>query len=214
MSLPNELMVVATIVIALATVVNLIVARAMWSEMHTQGTILRQQLVGSQGAVIRVSDPPGWDPLAYNLGLPVSNDGAGNGTVNLKAKIVRRSLPDQGIAGDPVEINIVDRVVPAKLTIMENRVLPWQLEPVDDRDWPGKFTLTISGSFDYNNGFGDKFTGQFCFFWLPKWTIQTKNGSQGGGGGFYGGGGASQCDVQRYIDDVLKSKKQANEAIQ
>jgi hypothetical protein len=37
-SLPNKLMVIATIVIAFATVVNLLVAWKMWREMHNSGT--------------------------------------------------------------------------------------------------------------------------------------------------------------------------------
>src|SRR6266446_1071593 len=75
-SLPNKLMVIATIVIAIATAVNLFVAIAMWREMRASGTdthelavsagkqndLLRQQLVGTMSAVVtfepRITNDP------------------------------------------------------------------------------------------------------------------------------------------------------------
>src|SRR5207245_9581100 len=70
-SLPNKLMVIATIVIAIATAVNLFVAIAMWHEMHATGTdthelavsagkqidLMRQQLVGTMSAVVTFQEP-------------------------------------------------------------------------------------------------------------------------------------------------------------
>jgi hypothetical protein len=209
-SLNNQLTVIATLVIALATVVNLGVAVAMWNEMRKSGTdthdlavaanqqakntqdqttIMRQQLVGTQAAVFTLQ-PPQWDSEFRKLTLVLSNDGDINGTViDFSSKVQRKTLPELSPIGDAVSIEFSNQLIAKNQNHQPTEILPWPLPEIDVNLWPGNQVVTFEGHFTYNDGFDDKITKNFCYFWLPHWYVHvlTANGAGWAGGGWKGG---------------------------
>jgi hypothetical protein len=176
-------------------------------EIQKQTTLMRQQLVGAQQAVIRVNQPE-WEGSKSELAAYVVDDGVVDAVrVNFKAEIFEESLPKETPIGDPVVFELpYDDVLQSKNGVRLSRILPWHQPTVDIDKWPGKVAFVYRGHISYDNGFGDLRSADFCFLWLPRWSIQGKQQGWGGGGSFQPG-----CDIKTAVRNFLDVKKRAAE---
>jgi hypothetical protein len=154
---------------------------AQWTAKaaQEQASLLRQQLVGTQQAVIEIAAPQ-WDPTTGKLRITLSNQthlGVAGTVTTFKASIQRKTWPkDLTIETLPMEI-LSPAVIGPQLEISKIVRLP-QLENM--RDWPGKEIVIFEGGYTYNNGFGESFPVNFCYLWTPPWRMD--NGQFTGGG--------------------------------
>jgi hypothetical protein len=136
------------------------------AEIHEQTTLQRQQLVGTQAANIIVSEPS-WSPSTQTLEISLSNtnQAAIAGTViNFSAEAQRKEWANGKSVGVPLRFVIENPIILPKNTAHTMRVRPpWTMPDVNNdwSRWPGPEFLTMQGSYIYDNGFGEKFTGKF-----------------------------------------------------
>jgi hypothetical protein len=163
-------------------------------EIQRQTSMIKQQLVGTQGAIVTVEQPE-WDFKTSKLQLPVRNAGAVDSPhFNLKAQVLREILPGENISGNPIPIEVSDGVVPRQGFIVPGpfAILPWRLPKVEPSKWPGAEVFIVRGTFSYKNGFDETPTQHsFCYYFLPAQT--------GGYDGTFQGGPSPTCDVQTPI---------------
>lgn len=205
------------------------------AEIQKQTTLMRQQLIGTQAAIITL------EPLSWNgeqsmqlWGTDITNSGSVRGTVSLAANIQRRSPFSNQAIGEPVQVNVSNEEVKAKGSYRLERVLPWLLPEVNyatgvrvvagrvnfPREWPGSEIVTVEGSYSYDNGFHDLITHKFCYLWLPNWNISMPDGNGYAGGGGWSRGNGECPTIQEKADEfrialrdakrVLDSKKPSN----
>jgi hypothetical protein len=153
-------------------------------EIQKQTTLMRQQLVGSQGATVRV-EQPSWEPSpSSKITIALSNNGVVNAIhVNLSGELFSARLPSGNKIGKPIEIQIVDAAIESKRGYSDSKQVPWLPPTVELEKWPGDTVFFFKGSFTYDNGFGDVSKPEaFCFMWLPKWNVAYKGMGNGAGG--------------------------------
>lgn len=172
-------------------------------EIQKQTKLARQQLVGTQAAIVR-DDQPNWDISKGRFAALLLNDGAVTAThVELKAEVFKQSIPDGKIIGTPFIIEAHDEVIASKGHLDPSVTIPsWHTYTVEAKDWPGHEAFVYKGRFSYDDGFGDVHSHDFCYFWLPAWKIESKGLGWGGGGNFQGG-----CDVSAAIRTYFDFKK-------
>jgi hypothetical protein len=166
-------------------------------EIQKQTTLMRQQLVGTQAAVIIFGDEPRWNATKQNLTFQLANTGSVVGKVTtFDATVQRRSLPDETPVGPPVRIQISNTEIMKGATYPIVKGLPWVLPEVKNvSDWPGKEIVTVNGSYTYDNGFSEFITHKFCFLWVAQWGLHMPppSGAGWGGGGWGWGMGKEPC---------------------
>jgi hypothetical protein len=206
-SLPNKLMIVATIVIALATVVNVVVSVKQWSamrgqlaEMGRQGDLMRQQLVGSQATVLKFTK----DFNLEGFGVEFTNvrDVAATGT-HIIVRMTPVSLPE----GLPFGSSVINEATAPRIVkdkpFGRGWPYPWPQQEFRGNDWPGKRTVRVEGEYSYDDGFGNKVSESFCTVRLPRRNIVTKAENA-----FVGG--PSECEgIESTIRAVWERMKEA-----
>lgn len=175
-----------------------------------QTNLLRQQLVGTQGAVVEIS--PVWDATKQMLStiLVNSNQNGVSGVVsNFRARLQRKTWPKEQPTGEPF---IIELPTP-EITILKggqfpiDKGLPWPLPPqMEDQSlWPGNEVVTLEGSFTYNDGFGDLYPYKFCYLWTAPWNL-TSPKAGGRSGGQWSGGKQGCPTVQEKVNEFLGYK--------
>jgi hypothetical protein len=211
-------MVIATIVIAIATAVNLFVAIAMWREMRASGIdthelavsagkqsdLLRQQLVGTMSAVVAFQEPR------------ITNDPITN------KEIVVILILNQGhvIAPQAHATFQIDIVTFPKLTrVFKSQSYTIVVPQLGPSGWSQRYplqdfapqerqfstqrkTITVKGTLGFDNGFGDKFEQPFCYSYVGSYNVKNE-----GGGSTSGGGGFVPCDSFKELVSYI-SKRQ------
>jgi hypothetical protein len=217
----NAIMAIFTILIFVATVAYALIALAQWSamsgqlkEIQKQTTLTRQQLVGTQGAVITLNGEPAWDGTKQSLRVHLVNSGSVTGMItSFTATLQRRRLPEQRPIGEPFSIEISNREMPKSEGFDLEKGLPWPLPQVkDQRFWPGDEIVTMNGSYSYADGFNDTISHDFCFIWLPPWNLQVPipNGA-GWSGGQWRGGTQGCPTVQEEVNEFRGFKRHVEE---
>jgi hypothetical protein len=182
-------MLLLTVAIAWSSIVYTKYAKRQWNvmggqltEMQGANRLARQQLVGTQAAVI-VFNETRWNPTTRTLTFSLSNTGAVTGTItSFTANVQRKTLPDQKPIGQGVPIEFENREIGKTSNYILEKGLPWPLPEVKDQNlWPGKEIATIEGQYTYSNGFGDALSHKFCVLWLPTWNLQVPIPNGGGG---------------------------------
>jgi len=160
-------------------------------QIQQQTKLMRQQLVGSQAAVLT------FQPLGFNsphdLSLSISNDGHINALdVHIYVTATKESISGH-VLDTPKHYSTVVPVVKAAAAWSGLWNLPWTFRQIGESGkwpvgWPGNETFEFKGTVVYDNGFGDIITVSLCQKWLPNFSIITINplnrgkGSSGGGG--------------------------------
>ena len=184
-----------------------------YGEIQKQTTMMRQQLVGTQAAVIEVS-PPVWNPTTQSLSITLVNvnQGAVAGTVtSFRANLQRKTWPAEKPIGEPLPIELMSPITLVKGgQFAVEKSPPWPLPPKlkDQRSWPGKEIVILEGSYTYRNGFDDSLSGTFCYLWLPPWDLTMPTPTQGGWSGGQWSGGKRGCPpVQEKINEFVGYEK-------
>jgi len=155
-------------------------------EFQKQTKLMKQQLVGSQGALLTLTLGL-TDKGELNVGL--ANDGHVNATnVHFELEVTPETISDERPLDKSISYEPTD-IPPVKggESWVRSWFLPWRPIQLSDKkewpsNWPGNRTFLIRGKFSYQNGFGDEMRVDFCRKWLPAFTITTKAQSSGGGG--------------------------------
>ena len=157
-------------------------------EIQKQTKVMRQQLVGSQAALLHLDDihidaTGKLEVVLHNVGHVTATD------VHFQVTVTRETIADQRPIEPPItfEPAIIEPIKVEGIWPPDDWHVPWRPHQLTQQHewphgWPGKETFSLRGSFSYNNGFGDKQTEEFCRQWLPNFEITTKlQGSSGGG---------------------------------
>ncbi|MGA7693793.1 MAG: hypothetical protein WCA76_02125 [Candidatus Sulfotelmatobacter sp.] len=187
-----------------------------YGEIQKQTTMMRQQLVGTQAAILYMPEPR-WDNMKQELVFTIGNNGMLIGVLkNFDATIQKKSLPAQRPIGKPISIYVSNRPIQKGGTETIDQALPWKLPEVKDVAlWPGKEFVTVDGSFTYDNGFGEPLTQRFCFLWMAPWSLTMPAPMTGGwgGGAWAWGGGKEPCrKVQDMENEFLRIKEHIKES--
>jgi hypothetical protein len=184
-----------------------------FEQVQKQTTLQRQQLVGTQGAVVTLNGTPVWDTENQRLTVNVVNRGGVTGMItSFRAILQRKRLRDQTPIGDPVTMQIYNREMPKAEGVDLGKGLPWPLPQVkDQRKWPGDEIVTMSGQYSYTNGFDDTISHDFCFLWIPPWNLQPPIQGAPSSGGQWQGGTQGCPTVQEEVDKFLRAKKRFDE---
>lgn len=200
---------IAQVVIAAGTIgllaINIGIIGAMQSqigEMQQQNKLIRQQLVGSQAAIVSFPIPE-WDEGTQKLKIVIINSGLVNArSISFDGRIQRFSLPEKTPLGPPVIVQFSTPVIGHNQNYQWPNTLPWPLPEVPLTSWPGKQYVTIEGRLSYNNGFDDVLTQSICYLWTAHWHFLDPPGwSNGGWSGDYG------CNVEQAVTEFRLRKK-------
>src|SRR5260370_31731302 len=159
-------------------------AQKTLGEIKTQTTLIRQQLIGTQAAVVVIAEYPGLEsPQTNNYGFNIGlrNDGhvvASRVNVTLIAR--RETLNGGKPIGEPWHCDFnLPPILPTK--VGEHQCF---LEGLNKRSWQpiGQFkqTIAVDGRFSYWNGFEDAPSEPICLRYVPS-GLRSKFGSAGPG---------------------------------
>jgi hypothetical protein len=167
-----------------------IAAQKTLCEIQKQTTLTRQQLVGSQAAVVNVWPSPGIENppemTSSGIGSPgfniaFKNDGniIANGFY-ARLKNHRIILPSEKAASDPLpcdfDLPILSKEKPkdfqcSLVGFLTEKV--WlSMEKLNQ-------TIAVDGTYSYGNGFGEQVTEKVCLRFVPQ--VRTKYGLDGDG---------------------------------
>lgn len=189
-----------TMIVAVSSILATVVAKK-------QATLMRQQLVGTLSAIMRVV-PPAWNWQKRQITIQVINEGRIAGTLkSLDGTITRENIPQKTPKDPPIPIHFSEHLIGAQNPATELLSLPYSLPEMAEADlwnlWPGKEAVIFQGQITYDDGFGDVHIDQFCFFWLPPWNLRGLK--QGWGGG--GWQGDNTCRIDSAINEFMALKK-------
>ena len=172
---------VATVMIAITTGIYTYYARKQWEAMDKQATLMHEQLVGTEAAVLVVSEYPGIELPAYGFDIGLRNDGhviASKVRVTLTAK--RETVSTTEAIGEPWHCDF-DLPPIAQGKVGEHQCF---LQGLNERSWQpiGAFqqTIAVDGGFSYWNGFEDVPIQSVCLRYVPS-GLKSKFGSEGPG---------------------------------
>jgi len=189
----------------------------------SQGTLLRQQIVGTFGAVIPNVHPGPQAiidaELTHYQGISLTYVNIGKVKAKnffAEATLIRQSLPSYKPIGIPVhkqtskpEMIPSDQISPYESS--DVAILRFDAKALTDPDITSlhelRETIEIAGYFQYNNGFGDTIREPFCFLYavIPQHIFEKSGAGTGGGGP----GGWFACEeARRIITQGLKWKQQ------
>lgn len=180
------------------------------TEMQQQTALTRQQLVGTQAAVI-IFNETRWDSTKRLLTFDLSNTGLVTGTItSFTANVQKKTFPSQQPIGEGVPIEFTNREIGKNSNYTLDKGLPWPLPEIEDQKlWPGNEIATIEGQYTYTNGFGEIFSHKFCVLWLPHWHVVGPNGAGWDGGGW--SGRSESCPLLERENEFFGLKKHAEE---
>lgn len=202
-----------TIVIATSTTCYTIYAKRQWKVMRDQLSQTKQQLVGTQGAIITFANP-GWITDTNSIRFTFQNNRVGSiagNVLDFSVTLQRESLPDRKPIGDPwIVPHHSKEPIAANGQWTFDLPMPCQLPNASMADWPGKEGLSVEAQYAIDNGFGDTIARNECFDWLPQLTLKSgTDSSTTSVGGFVGGPCPHDMNrinwqVQKFKDDRAK----------
>ena len=170
------------------------------SEMQKQTTLSRQQLVGTQAAVLQIDihEP---DSATSGLVGGIRNAGIVNATdVYIRVQITRQRFANGAIApiGQPLVYEDKPKIIKGgngtwpDLFYPHIWPVPWirgisQIHPPLKSwpaNWPGNDITEIQVSLSYNNGFNDSVKQDICYEMTPHFRVEIANGVMSLGGMF------------------------------
>lgn len=191
-----------TILIYMATSNQAESTHKTFAEIQKQTTMIRQQLVGTQAALI-VFGQPRWEDTKRELSFQITNGGQVIGRlVKFDATIQRKSLPNKTPIGGAILVHSENEEIAKNATFPIKVTLPWRLpqEMKNVANWPGREFVTIDGAYTYDDGFGDTISHKFCFLWMAPWN---QNSIPPMSVGWFGGGWASDGkEPCRTVEDM------------
>jgi hypothetical protein len=166
-------------------------------EIQKQTTLMRQQLVGTLGAIVTLPEPHFTDDIfsgknfmigLLNQGHVMSQEG------HVRFQISRESFPS------------LKPLWESKIyTASTNQILPgagWNQAYRLTEFWPDfslreqqvttqRKTLMVKGTYGFDDGFGEKYEHEFCFSYIGRFNVKNEGGA---GGSTSGGDYFMDCD--------------------
>ena len=174
-----------------------IAAQNTLGEIQKQTTLMRQQMVGTQAAVLQFEIHDN-NPGTWGLVGGIRNSGIVTAThVHYRVQITRQRFSNGSIStiGSPSIFEDTPNIIKGGGTWPDFAwphvwSVPWIrmnpnpniIENIWPVDWPGKDLSEIKVNLTYDNGFGDIITKDLCFERLPPLNVKIHNGSMGIGG--------------------------------
>lgn len=176
---------IATIVMAITTIVYTVYSRQQWRAIQNQTSLMREQTVNTLAAVITqlnpnpdpVNEPNLLNPEPLNwrpIGISFANVGkVSSGKFVATAVIKREHIPGYGILGHPENGSVSEQIVrpddPTNPPTSDRPRIEFsttfnQTDRDDIRSM--KEAVEISGNYVYDNGFGDSISRQFCYLFV------------------------------------------------
>ena len=187
------------------------VTTLIWLTAQKQTTLMRQQVVGTQGALIALASPT-WTNETNRFHFVFLNTRSGAGVVTgsiiaFSATFQRESLPDRKPIGKPWTTQFSNEPVAPRGQYEFDQSMPYDIPKTDGANWPGKEGLSIDAHYIVDNGFGDISSEYRCFDWLPPLNLKSPidNSSTSVGGGI---GGPCPHDISwnltKFRNDLAK----------
>ncbi len=156
--------------------------QAQLEQMQRQNILTRQQLVGTQGAIVKFQFNLDLRGLLVSIFDEVRHVPVRRLTFSFT--VSRRTLPEEAELwkGKTITINApvlsTQGGIERTYALPDNIIASWEAI----RHW--KQTVRLEGKLVYDNGFGDIISQPICQSFLAPWNIQFEPGRFNGGGGF------------------------------
>jgi hypothetical protein len=162
-------------------------AQETLGEIQKQTTLMRQQVVGTQAAILQLDISFGEDG---RLGISLNNLGRVTADlVQFQIEATKGELPGGKPTGAPITFSPPVSTIQAQGAFIRDWTLPWRPKQLSadagqkwPQGWPGKVTYIFRSKYSYQDGFGDPAEQATCRAWLPRFTINYKLQGSGGGG--------------------------------
>jgi hypothetical protein len=166
-------------------------------EIQKQTTLMRQQMVGTQAAVLQfeIHDP---DSATWGLAGGVRNVGHLTATdVHLHIEVTQQAFDGKSLRAIGKTMVFDEAIGPIKgdngtwPEVIWPHVwrVPWIRNPTPNivfdtwpPDWPGKDISEVKAQLSYQNGFGDTIPKDYCFERLAPGNVKIRNGAMSIGG--------------------------------
>lgn len=139
------------------------------TQMQNQTTLMRQQLVGTQAAVLKINKSFPIEGFEIEL---VNTRDVDAMNAHLKVTMTPVSLPDGVPLGESVVHEDTAQRIEKDNPFYHLWSIPWPVRREMEDGWPGTRTVKVSGEYSYEDGFGDKMpVEKFCVIWLPQTKV-------------------------------------------
>ncbi len=180
-SSPNFWIAIATVVIAGATIAYTHYARRQWTamegqllEMQKQTLLTRQQLVGTQGAVLKDSETVSAQGFGMSL-INIHEIPAVKTHISVRLTLI--SLPKGQPLNGPVLYETEEPLIAKDKEFRRYWPVPWPQREFRENDWPGTRAVKAEGEYTYGDGLGGMANESFCIVYLPRLHIASKDES-------------------------------------
>ena len=217
MAVIHTLTMVGVIWYAIITSSLLKTTDATFHEVQQQTTLMRQQLVGSQEAVLDTGIV--YNDGSHELTVQLINNGHVNATaIQVKIDASQQRIKDGTIVGKAYHFE--PQIPPigggGRSYVWTDKSFPWNLTERErqqggswPKDWPGNRTFVFRAEVRYQNGFADERHSVTCRQWLPGFTITYAANRSSSGGGLY-----DCADIQSRIKAIQEDATDAQRAQQ
>lgn len=158
------------------------------AEIQKQTTLMRQQAVGTQSAVVALQEPNiSRDPITHrdavfmgllNQGHVIAPD------THMDFEIDEMTFPGMTQLSQPQKFTVVVPQLLAPGNWSQSYPIP-SFPRQEQQFSTQKRTFTVKGTFKFDNGFGERFDKDFCYSYIGLYNTRNANdGSTSGGGGF------------------------------
>jgi hypothetical protein len=161
-------------------------ANSTFGEIQKQTLLMRQQLIGTQGAIVSINGVMGAGPLPtlsnnVNISIGLKNEGhVIANAVHIQAAIRVIQIAGEKRIGREWSCESSITVLPPDKPQYRQCVIKGLLSNEDLTLIASlKRTIGIDGSYTYDNGFGETKTEPMCFRYAPQ--VKTKYGMDGSG---------------------------------
>lgn len=145
-----------------------VAAQKTLCEIQKQTTLMRQETIGNQGAILELDPALSIPAIVTAVRATPGRVAARNVEVRLTAQ--RMFLPSKQAIGNPIQCDIsVPQVVGTEsptLILLSGSMRACYLPDFDqttmDEIMHTRQSISISGTFSYDNGFGETFSQKFC----------------------------------------------------
>lgn len=199
-----------TLSIAVFALCGVVVAALQWNVMSGQLKLTRQQLKGTDAAIVRfvIGSVTGGFGSSDGVRIGITNEGHWIATdFQASLEIKRESMPDHKTLGATYPCDIHIPQVPPGDFPGSDQVC--NLPEISPQDWETLHrttetqTLKAVGRYSYGDGFGDKIEKSFCYYLFARPPHQLKNGT-------HAGSTPSFIECDRYdaaVKSYLRNKK-------
>jgi hypothetical protein len=165
------------------------VMQGQLEQMKETSILTRQQVVGTQSAIVNAPDAQiTEDPVTRDFEVVIRVINLGHVTalnIHGSVTITIMSFPDLKAIGAPRNVAIrADRLRAIGEADVWSKTIPLPGFSIKDRDYiTQKMSVMVKGGIEYDNGFGVISKRTMCSEYLGRYSLRYPDGSMGSGGG-------------------------------